>query len=65
MSTVEEVSRVEEKPTLICERCDKESAHMAELREADDRVHHVCWSCLYRTEKRVNVNRRWQRTRRG
>ena len=56
---------VEEKPTLICERCDKESAHMTEVRDADDRVHHVCWTCLYRTEKRINVNQRWQRSRRG
>ncbi len=59
------MSTVEEKPTLICERCDKESAHMAELRDADNRTHYVCWTCLYRTEKRINVNRRWQRSRRG
>ncbi|MDQ1523890.1 MAG: hypothetical protein QOG00_467 [Pyrinomonadaceae bacterium] len=56
---------VEEKPVVICERCDKESAHMTEVREADDRLHHICWSCLYRTEKRINVSRRWQRSRRG
>jgi hypothetical protein len=56
---------VEEKPNVICERCDKECAHMAELRDADDRVRHVCWTCLHRTEKRINVNRRWQRSRRG
>jgi hypothetical protein len=61
----EAMSTVEEKPTLICERCDKESAHMTEVRDADDRVHHICWTCLYRTEKRINVNRRWQRSRRG
>ncbi len=59
------MSTVEEKPTLICERCDRESAHLIELRDADDRVQRVCWSCLYRTEKRINVNRRWQRARRG
>lgn len=55
---------VEEKPPLICERCDKESARMTETRDADDRVHYVCWSCLYRTDKGINVNRRWQRSRR-
>ena len=66
MSTVEEKSTiVEEKPTIICERCDKECARMAELRGADDRVQHVCWTCLQRTEKRVNVSQRWQRSRRG
>jgi hypothetical protein len=59
------MSTVEEKPALICERCDKECARMAELRDADDRIHHVCWTCLHRTEKRINVNRRWQRTRRA
>ena len=59
------MSTVEEKPALICERCDRESAHLTELRDADDRIHRVCWSCLYRTEKRINVNRRWQRARRN
>ncbi|HEY1403440.1 MAG TPA: hypothetical protein VGB05_04885 [Pyrinomonadaceae bacterium] len=59
------MSTVEKKPALICERCDKECAQMTEVREADDRVHHICWSCLNRAEKRVNVNQRWQRSRRG
>jgi transcription elongation factor Elf1 len=60
------MSKVEESKTpVICERCDRESAHMAELKEPDNRVHHVCWSCLYRTEKRINVSQRWQRARRG
>ena len=59
------MSTVEEKPALICERCDKESERLTESREADDRVRRVCWSCLYRTEKRINVNQRWQRSRRN
>ncbi|HZH33145.1 MAG TPA: hypothetical protein VEY11_20425 [Pyrinomonadaceae bacterium] len=58
------IPAVEEKSTLICERCDQESTRMSESREADDRVHHVCWTCLHRTEKRININRRWQRSRR-
>jgi transcription elongation factor Elf1 len=56
---------VEEKVPLICERCDKESAHMAQLKSPDNRVQHVCWSCVYRTEKHINVSRRWHRSRRG
>ncbi|HEY0083174.1 MAG TPA: hypothetical protein VGB61_10315 [Pyrinomonadaceae bacterium] len=59
------MSTSEKKQVLICERCDKESPHMSESREADDRTRHVCWSCLHREEKRINLNRRWQRSRRG
>jgi hypothetical protein len=58
------MSKAEEKAPVICERCDKENAHMLELKEPDNRTHKVCWSCLYRTEKRINVNERWQRSRR-
>ena len=59
------MSKAEEKPAVICERCDRESAHMTELKAPDNRVQRVCWSCLYRTEKRINVSQRWQRARRG
>ncbi|HEY0099255.1 MAG TPA: hypothetical protein VGB76_09930 [Pyrinomonadaceae bacterium] len=60
------MSKAEESKTpVICERCDKESAHMSELKEPDNRVHYVCWSCVNRTEKRINISRRWQRARRG
>jgi hypothetical protein len=59
------MSKAEEKNPQICERCDKENAHMTKLTAPDNRVQHVCWSCLYRTEKRINVSRQWQRARRG
>jgi ribosome-binding protein aMBF1 (putative translation factor) len=46
---------------VVCEMCDRESRHMSRWLDPDGSVHHVCWSCLQRREKRVNVNQRWKR----
>ena len=47
-----------------CELCERESHHLTRWLDPDGSVHHVCWSCLQRREKRVNLNRRWKRERR-
>ena len=49
----------------LCELCDRESRHLSRWLDPDGTVHHLCWSCLQRREKRVNINRRWKRERRG
>jgi hypothetical protein len=48
-----------------CDRCDRESRHLTRWLDPDGSVRHLCWSCLQRSEKRVNVNQRWKRERRG
>jgi ribosome-binding protein aMBF1 (putative translation factor) len=49
----------------VCERCDRESRHLTKWLDPDGSEHYVCWSCLQRTEKRVNLSQRWKRERRG
>lgn len=49
----------------VCERCDRESRYLIKLVAPDNSVHYVCWNCLYRTEKRINVSPRFKRARRA
>ncbi|MDT7603602.1 MAG: hypothetical protein QOF61_1599 [Acidobacteriota bacterium] len=49
---------------VVCEVCDRESRHLTAWLDPDSSVHQVCWSCLERREKRVNLNQRWKRGRR-
>ncbi|MGH9941283.1 MAG: hypothetical protein ACRD9R_02870 [Pyrinomonadaceae bacterium] len=58
------MSTPEQKP-VVCERCDRESLHYIKQTEPDNSVHYVCWDCLRREEKRVNVSRTWKRSRRA
>jgi hypothetical protein len=46
---------------VTCERCEQESRHVIKSIGADNRVHYICWSCLYRQEKRVNLKESWKR----
>ena len=48
-----------------CDRCDRESRHLTRWLAPDGTIEQLCWSCLQRREKRVNVNQRWKRERRG
>lgn len=48
-----------------CDRCDRESRHLTRWLAPDGAVEHLCWSCLQRREKRVNLNQRWKRERRS
>ncbi len=48
----------------VCERCDRETDRLTRLLDPDGTEHYVCWSCLQRREKRVNVSRTWKRGRR-
>ncbi|HEX8177970.1 MAG TPA: hypothetical protein VF525_00360 [Pyrinomonadaceae bacterium] len=49
----------------VCERCDRESQYLIKQLAADNSVHYVCWDCLRREEKRINVSSRFKRGRRG
>lgn len=59
------MSTPETKIPVTCERCERESRHMIKLTEPDNTFHYVCWNCLYREEKHINVNRSWKRERRA
>lgn len=48
----------------VCEVCERESRHLTRWLDPGGSVHHVCWSCLQRREKRVNLSGRWKRGRR-
>ena len=52
-------------PQKTCDRCDRESRHLTNWLAPDGAVEQLCWSCLQRREKRVNLNQRWKRERRG
>jgi ribosome-binding protein aMBF1 (putative translation factor) len=61
----ESESSVGAETARVCERCDRESRHLTKWLDPDGSEHYVCWSCLQRTEKRVNLSQRWKRERRG
>jgi hypothetical protein len=60
-----ETSVLEENVAGVCERCDRETRRIVKLTRPDNSVEHVCWSCLYRQEKRINLKETWKRQRRG
>jgi len=55
----------EEKAPRYCERCDTESQHFIKFIGTDNQPHYVCWSCLSREEKRINLKETWKRGRRA
>jgi ribosome-binding protein aMBF1 (putative translation factor) len=65
MSAGDVASGAADEAAGVCEICDRESKHLSRWLDPDGSVHYVCWSCLQRREKRVNVNQRWRRGRRG
>jgi hypothetical protein len=48
-----------------CDRCDRESRHLTSWLDPEGNVERLCWSCQQRREKRINLNQRWKRERRG
>ena len=59
------MSEREEKAAGLCERCDRETTRLVKQLDADGSVHYVCWSCLYRQDKRINLKETWRRERRA
>ena len=59
------MATTEENAPGVCERCDHESQRLTKLLAPDNSAHYVCWNCLYRTEKHINVSHRWKRARRA
>jgi hypothetical protein len=47
----------------VCERCDRETSRLTKWLDPDGSEHYVCWSCLQRREKRVNLGRSLKRVR--
>lgn len=60
----ENTAKAEENAPGVCSVCERESPHTTEWHAPDNTVSRVCWSCLQRREKRVNLNGRWKRGRR-
>jgi hypothetical protein len=48
-----------------CERCDQETGRLIKFVGPDNSPHYVCWSCLAREEKKVNLKGTWKRGRRA
>ena len=44
-----------------CERCDVETERLIKFVGPDNSPHYVCWSCLAREEKKVNLKETWKR----
>lgn len=44
-----------------CERCDTETDRLIKFVAPDNSLEYVCWSCLAREEKRVNLKPTWKR----
>jgi hypothetical protein len=48
-----------------CERCDQETERLIKFVGPDNSPHYVCWSCMAREEKKVNLKDTWKRGRRA
>ena len=57
-------STQEEHTTGVCERCDRESQRLIKQVAPDNSTRYICWDCLRREEKRINVQPRFKRARR-
>jgi hypothetical protein len=44
-----------------CERCDAETERLLKYVAPDNSSRYVCWSCVSRQEKRVNLKGTWKR----
>lgn len=59
------MTKTEQSIPNYCERCDQESRHLIKFMGADNAPHYVCWSCLNREEKRINLKETWRRAPRA
>ena len=44
-----------------CERCDAETERLIKYVAPDNSLQYVCWSCVSREEKHVNLKASWAR----
>jgi hypothetical protein len=44
-----------------CERCDAETERLIKYVGPDNSLQYVCWPCVTRGEKRVNLKESWKR----
>jgi hypothetical protein len=44
-----------------CERCDAETERLIRYVGPDNALRYVCWPCVSRSEKRVNLKESWKR----
>lgn len=54
-----------EETTNRCERCDGETKGLIKFVGPDNAPQYICWSCLAREEKHVNLKETWKRGRRA
>jgi hypothetical protein len=59
------MASVGEEQVNRCERCDEETERLIKYVAPDNSLHYVCWSCVSREEKRVNLRETWKRGRRA
>lgn len=48
-----------------CERCDAETERLIKYVAPDNTLRYVCWPCVMREEKNVNLKGTWKRGRRA
>ena len=53
-------TQVEEKANR-CERCDAETERLLKYVGPDNSLQYLCWPCVMREEKRVNLKQTWKR----
>lgn len=44
-----------------CEKCDEETERLLKYVGPDNSLQYVCWPCVSRSEKRVNLKNTWKR----
>jgi hypothetical protein len=57
-------TQAEEKPNR-CERCDAETERLLKYVGPDNSLRYVCWPCVTREEKNVNLKGTWKRAGRA
>ena len=55
----------EEAKVNRCERCDAETDRLIKYVAPDNTLQYVCWPCVMREEKNVNLRGTWKRGRRA
>lgn len=60
---VESSTEIRTDAPLHCERCHQEHTHFVQVIGPHNEPHRVCWECINRAEKRINLRPSWRRMR--
>ena len=55
------MAATQEEKANRCERCDRETERLIKFVAPDNSLRHLCWSCVSREEKNVNLKGTWKR----